>query len=368
MVKMKNKIIVIFIVLFIGEFSFAQKQHSQKECCLKDENIEISHCNAIYSIAQYFDMIDKNSKYEHSPHASHRYIPENDSIPFYSEDEYHNDLFKLTRTILYSNYDTIISYIKNTGLFDGSSIYMDSVYKALFFYEWSEENFCYSERNKYGLLPFDSLNMAKQMAALNGFAKIIHYDDFFLENYNVYYDYITNRVPCIDDMRIWMNEMFDVNYKMFNFLTSPFSDPFCLELYENEDSSMVTVIGGVFVLDDIIYDVEKNESLKNLLYNSEFYLFEMLMNRYAERVRQKDLLSCDYTYKVMLAMFLLYCNDMQSKELFEKEKIYVRYRFGANSFSNEIEPIYCKLLQLRDKKEKNLFHIYLDMLENQCVY
>ena len=367
---MKNKLIVIFIALFVGEFSVAQKQHSQKVCCLREGNteIEISHCNAIYSIAQYFDMIDENSKYEQSPDASHRYIPENDSIPFYSDDEYHNELFKLTRKILYSNYDSIISYIKNTGLLDGSPIYRDSVYKVLFFYKWSGENFCYSQQDKYGLLSYDSFNMAKQMSALSGFAEIIHYNDFFRENYNVYYDYMTNIVPCIEDMRIWMNEVFDVNYERFDFLTSPFSDPFCLELYENEDSSRVTVIGGAFAFDDIIYDVMENESLKSLLYNSDFYLFEMLMNRYAERVRKKDLLSYDYTYKVLLAMFLLYCNDMQSKDFFEKEKNYVRYRFGVKSFSNEIEPIYSKLLHLRDKKEKNLLHIYIDMLENQCGY
>ena len=234
---MDKFLFVTFLWLFFIEYSFAQSEHSVRECFVKNGNTEIiiSHSNAIYSIAQYFDMIDENSKYEQSPDASHRYIPENDSIPFYSDDEYHNELFKLTRKILYSNYDSIISYINNTGLLDGSPIYRDSVYKVLFFYKWSGENFCYSQQDKYGLLSYDSFNMAKQMSALSGFAEIIHYNDFFRENYNAYYDYMTNIVPCIEDMRIWMNEVFDVNYERFDFLTSPFSDPFCLELYENED-------------------------------------------------------------------------------------------------------------------------------------
>lgn len=366
---MDKFLFVTFLWLFFIEYSFAQSEHSVRECFVKNGNTEIiiSHSNAIYSIAQYFDMIDKNSKYVPGPFASHRFIPENDSIPFYSTDEYHNDLFKLTRKILYSNYDSIISFVKDNGLHDGSDMYQESIDKACFFDRYS--SYCFIQQNDFSSLSYDSLKMEKFMSRLSDFAKLIHYDDFFHENNSVYCDYITDRMPCIEDMRVWMNEMFDVNFKKIYFLTSPFSNPNSFELYENCDSLTITMIGGILAQDDMICSVMGKDSFiedRVSRYNSGFYIFESMIMSYVGRIVQKNMI-LHYNYiRELLAMYLLYCHDMQSEMSFEKEKfVNIIYRFGPQFYKEEIEPLYDKLFLLRDKKEKNLLHIYIDMLENQ---
>lgn len=367
---MKNALFVILFLFSFVKCCFAYKISPSKGTFFRDGNTEIviSHCNAIYSIAQYFDMIDKNSKYEPGPFAGHRYVPENDSIPFYSVDEYHNDLFKLTRKILYSDYDSIISYIKNTGLLDGSEVYRDSICKVLFFYEYSTEDICCKQQNKYSQKPYDSFNLTKQMSSLSDFAKIMHYDDFFEENYNVYYNYIIKKVPCLEDMRIWMNDMLGKNYERILFFTSPFSD-IGFNVNDNVNKSTIVIYGGVNVSDKICDLTPDFGAFEALMWQ---HLFEHFSFEF-EHDDPSLIMDNGFYEKITIAMYLIYCHDMQSEETFlnEKNMIYCKFKelIGPEfkEFSKDIDSIYQKLLMDRDFKEKNLLHLYFECWENLNV-
>lgn len=352
----------------------AQAKPLELECFMRNGNTEvnISHCSVIYSIAKYFDMIEKKSKYVPGLFSCHRYIPDGDSIPFFGGDDYHNELFKQTRKILYSNYDSIVSYIKATGLVDGSVMYLDSINNVCLLGEYSEEGLCYIQQDKYSLLSYNSIDMKKIMSDLSGFAKLIHYDEFYRENYDVYLDYITDKMTCIEDMRVWMNEMFGVRYKKIDFLTSPYSACF-LNFYESDDKSSIIITGGNHIHDDDMIDdlMKKDSFIEDRVFNfsSGIGCFEGIMIFYVDQIIQKNTIFNYNYFNALLAMYLLYCHDMQSEMSFEKEKfVNIIYRFGPQFYKEEIEPLYDKLFLLRDKKEKNLLHIYIDMLENQCGY
>lgn len=367
MKKMRNVLILILVLFDIVDFCFAQTKHLGREDFVKNGNteIKISHSNTLYSIALHFYEIEKSSKFGEGIFKSIIPIPEGDSIAIFLGDDYHYNVFKRTRKILYSNYDSIISSVNPFNWGDVANRCTDPLGKAWFFCDYSKDGILYSKEMKE-VFPYDLLNMDSLMIKLGGFAKLIHYDDFFRENYDVYYEFITGEMPCVEDMRIWMNSMFDINCQSIVFLTSPFAEAYCsYSIYDNADKSAIIISGGVPVLNDD----------NTCGFTSDFETFQSLMAHFINRIKQMNPTIFEnesFNEKIETAMFLLYCHDMQSEETFKNEKELICCVFkkwsgaGFEDFIMEVELLYNQLMERRDQKEKNLLHIYMDLLEKNA--
>ena len=167
-------------------------------------------------------------------------------------------------------------------------------------------------------------------------------------------------------MLIWLNDMFELNYKKIAFKTSPFAHPFDLDVYDSANSSVLNIVGGIYVTD------------KECDYTSEYRFFSRLLDHYlylvidemgksdqVEEIMLTDRLN-GIVGQMNLALYLLYCYDVKSKNLWENELKWnccKMEEYGFENYKEEVKSLLKEIIKERDKKK--LRYIYIDILEKR---
>ncbi len=354
--------IVVFCLMSIPSFGQTKNLTEVENTKKEFSEIKISHANALFSIAKYFKKISGELKAKDGLFGPITFVPEGDSIGSYSVDKYHNNVFKETRKMLFSKYDSITSYVNQSFL--NENLYgKDTLYYALFECDYLNNKIYI---NEYNVGFYDLKKLKTCVDWLNNFADLINYEAFLKENESIYNDYLQNKTFKIEDMLIWLNDMFELNYKKIAFKTSPFAHPFDLDVYDSANSSVLNIVGGIYVTD------------KECDYTSEYRFFSRLLDHYlylvidemgksdqVEEIMLTDRLN-GIVGQMNLALYLLYCYDVKSKNLWENELKWnccKMEEYGFENYKEEVKSLLKEIIKERDKKK--LRYIYIDILEKR---
>jgi len=281
--------------------------------------VSLSVVNTLFSIADYFDIYDKElyepEREKINPiFRSVRYVPDGDSIGAYFPDDYHDNLYKIVRPIIHSNYKEIVDYI-NTGRpylsywkNDVNTITCDS-----YFYKYKSGKIVKDTIS--GLSLENDTLMENSIQWLEGFAKLMDIERFLKENESVFKDYVDSLTFDVEQYRRWMNKKFHKKYDRFLFRTSPFANPFDFHVYEINSQQKCSLIlaGGVFVTNSTC---DFSGRFRVFCCISDIYILE-ITHDFQEKMDSnmsniKSFFGC--------SLFLVYCNENESKEIYNHEK------------------------------------------------